>query len=104
MREEGKGCPEYEVRQYISEAAQGLAFLQLKELVHGDVRPPNLLLDKDKKVKLMGYGLGIGSSDFESMHYRSPEVWQGHPCSDKSDIWSLGCVAYELCTLKVRST
>ena len=33
-------------------------------------------------------------------YYLSPELCEGRPYNDKSDIWSLGCVLYELCTLK----
>jgi serine/threonine protein kinase len=99
IREEG--CPEYEIRQYIAEAAQGLAYLQLKELVHGDVKSENLLLDKDRKIKLVGYSLNLDTTSLESLYYKSPEVCKGEPCTDKSDVWSLGCVAYELCSSRV---
>jgi len=94
-------CPEYKIRQYISETAQGLAYLQLRELVHGDVKPENILLDKDRKIKLVGYALEIDNPSLGSLYYRSPEVCKGEPCTDKSDIWSLGCVAYELCSSRV---
>ena len=33
-------------------------------------------------------------------YYASPEVWRDQPYDHKSDIWSLGCVLYEMCTLK----
>ena len=100
-QEKGIKCPEYEIRQYIAEASQGLAYLQLKDLVHGDIRPENLLLDRDGKVKLTGYALNPEILKGETLHYKSPEVCNGSPSNSASDIWSLGCVAYELCTYKV---
>eukprot|EP00826_Nyctotherus_ovalis_P058981 TRINITY_DN8161_c0_g3_i1.p1 TRINITY_DN8161_c0_g3~~TRINITY_DN8161_c0_g3_i1.p1 ORF type:complete len:168 (-),score=16.14 TRINITY_DN8161_c0_g3_i1:110-613(-) len=100
-KEKGMKCPEYEVKQYIAEASQGLAYLQLKGLAHGDVRPENLLLDADGKIKLAGYCLDPEILKGESAHYKSPEVCGGGEGTTASDVWSLGCVAYELCAFTV---
>lgn len=102
FEEKGIKCPEYEIKQYIAEASQGLAYLQLKGLVHGDVKPENLLLDGDGKVKLTGYAFDLEILKGETLHYKSPEVCNGEASTTASDVWSLGCVAYELCTFRVR--
>lgn len=36
---------------------------------------------------------------YNSLDYASPEIWRDEPYDNKSDIWSLGCVLYEMCTL-----
>ena len=44
---------------------------------------------------------GFCSTQTGTPYYTSPEVWSGEKYGSKCDIWSLGCLVYELCTLKV---
>ena len=43
---------------------------------------------------------GLGYTQTGTPYYASPEVWQDRPYDIKSDVWSLGCVLYEMITLK----
>jgi NIMA (never in mitosis gene a)-related kinase 1/4/5 len=82
--------------------------LHQKKIVHRDIKAANILLSKDKKLAMVG-DMNVSkvakeneflSTQTGTPYYASPEVWNDKPYDQKSDIWSLGCMIYELCTLK----
>ncbi|KAG6030486.1 hypothetical protein E4U19_000461 [Claviceps sp. Clav32 group G5] len=73
-------------------------------VLHRDLKPENVFLGDDNSVKLGDFGLSkmIKSQDFASTYvgtpfYMSPEICAAEKYTLKSDIWSLGCIMYELC-------
>ncbi|KAI0385054.1 kinase-like protein [Hypomontagnella monticulosa] len=73
-------------------------------ILHRDLKPENVFLGEDNSVKLGDFGLSkmIRSHDFASTYvgtpfYMSPEICAAERYTLKSDIWSLGCIIYELC-------
>ncbi|KAL7621442.1 G2-specific serine/threonine protein kinase [Parahypoxylon ruwenzoriense] len=73
-------------------------------VLHRDLKPENVFLGEDNSVKLGDFGLSkmIQSHDFASTYvgtpfYMSPEICAAERYTLKSDIWSLGCIIYELC-------
>ncbi|SPN99968.1 related to NIMA-like protein kinase [Cephalotrichum gorgonifer] len=73
-------------------------------IMHRDLKPENVFLGQDNSVKLGDFGLSkmIKSQDFASTYvgtpyYMSPEICAAERYTLKSDIWSLGCIIYELC-------
>ncbi|PNY22998.1 G2-specific protein kinase nim-1 [Tolypocladium capitatum] len=74
-------------------------------ILHRDLKPENVFLGEDNSVKLGDFGLSkmIKSHDFASTYvgtpfYMSPEICAAEKYTLKSDIWSLGCIIYELCS------
>lgn len=65
-----------------------------------------MFLFQDKNAKLGDLNVskvtkqGLGYTQTGTLYYASPEVWKDQPYDAKSDIWSLGCVLYEMITLK----
>ncbi|KAG6811752.1 hypothetical protein H0H92_005949 [Tricholoma furcatifolium] len=77
------------------------------QILHRDLKPDNVFLDTADKVKLGDFGLSraLTQTNFANTYvgtpyYMSPELMQEKAYDTKSDIWSLGCVIYELCALK----
>ncbi|MEX1045806.1 MAG: PASTA domain-containing protein [Actinomycetota bacterium] len=84
-------------------AARGLAAAHVEGVVHGDIRPSNIMLSKQGGAKLMDIGIArIGSVQTAEIlgtaDYLSPEQAQGRPADQRSDVYSLGVVFYKMLT------
>ena len=84
---------------------RGVKTLHDLKIVHRDIKCANIFLTKDFIVKLGDLNVskvakkGMLVTQTGTPYYASPEVWQDKPYDHKSDIWSLGCVLYEMLTL-----
>lgn len=84
----------------------GLKYMHDQDLIHRDVKPGNLLMNKHGQVKFADFGLARSISDIEgkaltrnvvTRFYRPPEILYGASKYDKSiDIWGVGCILGEL--------
>lgn len=77
-------------------------------VLHRDIKPANVFLDGNGNVKVGDFGLAkilrserpFAESFVGTPYYMSPEIMKGKKYSRKSDVWSLGCLVYEMCALK----
>lgn len=90
------------VFEYMKQATEGLMYLHEGNLLHRDIKPDNLMLDKEFSLKLGDFGTAIeGTATNEgnimgSPSFMSPEQIQGKVCDGRSDLYSLGCTAFRL--------
>ena len=86
----------------------GLKEIHKKNIIHRDLKPENLFISKDYKIKIGDFGISkqlinaqyIYNTQRGTFEYMAPEVLTNKKYNNKIDIWSLGCIIYELCTLK----
>jgi serine/threonine-protein kinase len=91
----------------LDQIAEGLSFAHAHEIVHRDLKPANIHLQAGQ-VKIMDFGLArLGGSEMTrtgmvmgTPHYMSPEQVRGERADTRSDVFALGCVAYELLTYR----
>ncbi|KAF8329584.1 kinase-like domain-containing protein [Cantharellus anzutake] len=122
-------CARYSVSRYlrsephpdrwkiIIEIAAGLCYLHQNSIIHGDLKPNNVLVDADGKARLCDFGLSIALSDkltrpdepsrFYTPAYLAPEMLEDdndsengcRPPTIQSDVWSFGCTAMQVSPL-----
>ena len=94
-----------EALAYAIEIARGLTVAHARHMVHRDIKPQNVLIDSEGRAKLTDFGISrqleqdgmtatgrvLGTTD-----YVAPEQAMGHPVDQRSDIYSLGVVLYEM--------
>lgn len=88
--------------------ASGLSAAHQNRIIHRDIKPQNIIMSRDGKVKITDFGIAkaadsttVTTSAAGSVHYISPEQARGGYSDAKSDIYSLGITMYEMLTGKV---
>jgi serine/threonine protein kinase len=97
---------------YAIQICRGLAYSHSKDVIHRDIKPPNIRVLDDGKVKIMDFGIAKpGASNLTSPgavmgtpYYMSPEQIRGQKVDKRSDMFSFGVLFYELLTLKLPFT
>lgn len=89
------------------EMLNGIHSLHQSKIVHRDIKCANIFLTKEGKIKLGDLNVskvcqkgGLMFTQTGTPYYACPEVWKDKPYDGRSDIWSMGCIIYELCALR----
>jgi serine/threonine-protein kinase len=105
--------PEGTVRNVLPGILNGLSFIHKNNIIHRDLKPGNILFDSNDRAKIsdLGFAKALQSDSSMSLSmsggmigtpaYMAPEVWRGNLASVRSDLYSLGCILYEMLTGEV---
>ncbi|KAI5092482.1 serine/threonine-protein kinase Nek11, partial [Silurus meridionalis] len=107
VRVSGEALPESQIREWLVQLLLGVDYMHQRRILHRDLKTKNVFLKKNA-VKIGDFGVScllMGSCDLATTftgtpYYMSPETLGHHGYDSKSDMWSLGCILYEMCCLK----
>src|SRR5687768_11970840 len=100
--------PVREALQITRAIADAIGEAHARGLVHADLKPENVLIPRDGRVRVVDFGLarlvGAGPAPASGTPaYMAPERWRGEPPDGAIDVWSVGMILYELIHASVRS-
>jgi serine/threonine protein kinase len=101
------GLKDTEALRILTQCAEALAYAHDQGIVHGDLKPGNVFITQDGSVRLFDFGsapdLAEGATEPMEAHrfaatppYASPETLEGRGVDERDEVFSLGCLAYEL--------
>ena len=91
--------------EWLIQILEGLKYLHDNNIMHRDLKCANIFIAKNGILKLGDLNvsiiakMGMAKTQTGTPYYCSPEIWNDRPYNYKSDIWSVGCIIYELCQL-----
>lgn len=99
---------EGKIWKFFIQLCVGLEYLHNRQILHRDIKALNIFLSGDDNVrigdmgvaKIMNNTAAFAQTQVGSPYYLSPELCEEKPYNNKSDVWALGCVLYEMCTGK----
>ena len=92
----------------IKQISLGIKKIHEMNIVHRDIKPENIFMNENKEIKIGDFGISkqlssytkqIANNKGGSLYYTAPETLEKGLYSTKSDIWSMGCILYEILTL-----
>ncbi|CAJ1350611.1 unnamed protein product [Effrenium voratum] len=101
--------PEEQILRWFTQAMLSLKYIHDKHILHRDLKPANFFLTKTGSLKMGDFGIAktmactiaFAKTRIGTPYYLSPEVCQEKPYAWASDMWSMGCILYEMCALQV---
>uniref|UniRef100_A0A8C5E6S4 Serine/threonine-protein kinase Nek3-like n=1 Tax=Gouania willdenowi TaxID=441366 RepID=A0A8C5E6S4_GOUWI len=97
-----------DILRWFTQMCAGAMYIHDMRVLHRDLKSKNIFLTDNGTIKLGDFGSACVLNSPKAYahtyvgtpYYVAPEIWENKPYNNKSDVWSLGCVLYELCTLR----
>jgi NIMA (never in mitosis gene a)-related kinase 1/4/5 len=108
QKQSGKGFPESMIIDWFVQICLAIKHMHDRKILHRDLKTQNVFLTSKGEVKIGDFGISrvlqhtydCAQTAIGTPYYLSPEICQEKPYNQKSDIWSLGCILYEMVTLR----
>ena len=106
LREHGALEPQI-VIHIMTQLAEGVLYAHQNNIIHRDLKSQNIMITDDQVVKITDFGIALSSNEADmtqtntimgSVHYLAPELARGNLATERSDIYALGIILYELLT------
>ena len=106
LREHGALEPQT-VIHIMTQLAEGVLYAHQNNMIHRDLKSQNIIITDDQVVKITDFGIALSSNEADmtqtntimgSVHYLAPELARGNLATERSDIYALGIILYELLT------
>lgn len=106
--QKGVHFPESEILDWFVQISLAIKHVHDRKILHRDLKTQNIFLTRNNMIKLGDFGIAkvlkntseLARTAIGTPYYLSPEICEERPYNNKSDVWSLGCVLYEITTLK----
>lgn len=101
----GEGLSPRAILPVFEQLASALDYAHSQGMIHGSLRPDNILLTRDRRPVITDFGLALTQGpaptmDLDALKYTAPEQIQGRPADPRTDVYSLGVVLYFMLTGK----
>ncbi len=107
IKKQNKFLSERNIWKFFIQISLGLFYIHNKKIIHRDMKCSNIFLTKNLNIKIGDLGVAKILKGTLNAHtligtpfYLSPEICEEKPYNEKSDVWALGCILYELITFK----
>jgi NIMA (never in mitosis gene a)-related kinase len=106
----GKKFGEEDIWKYFVQMATGLAYLHKHNVIHRDLKPGNIFCYSSSHLQLGDLGCSLLIKDklprnqVGTPYYMAPEVWKQVRYNEKSDVWSIGVILFEMCAMRTPFT
>lgn len=108
QEESGTPFPEAQILKWLSQLLMAVKHIHQNHIIHRDIKSQNIFIEKSGRVRLADFGiskamestLAQAKTFIGTPYYLSPELCEGSPYGQASDVWAVGCVAYELTTFR----
>ena len=106
LRKRRDPLPEAEARTLYTQICEGIAYLHSQTMIHRDLKPENVVLDANRRVKIIDFGWCIQTMENRqtvcgTIDFMAPEIFEGRGYSFEVDLWALGILLYEMLHKKV---
>ena len=105
-KKENRLINEQTIWEIIRNLCGGIKAIHNKNMIHRDLKPGNIFISDNYKIKIGDFGISkiLNETNYAqtfagTLLYMAPEMINGDKYTNKVDIWALGCIIYELCTL-----
>lgn len=94
----------YDTCHILIQLCNGLDYLKKNNIIHRDLKPENILMNDINNIVIIDFGMAVDKTNprdnfkfnVQTIYYRSPEIFIQCDYDESIDIWSLGCIAYEI--------
>ena len=102
---------EHIIYNIIKQLSAGIKEIHDNKIVHRDLKPENIFMNKNMEIKIGGFGVSKELNSYKkyystinksgTFNYTAPEIIKYGKYNEKADIWALGCIIYEIFTLRI---